>query len=120
MRVAVYPADELAAGELRCVDAGGRSVLVGRTHAGELFALRNVCPHHGAPLASAHSLRPTVLPSPAGEYRPSPSEVIRCPWHGLEFDLETGRQLFGDRSRLRVKAYSVEVEAGRIVVDVPA
>lgn len=118
MRVTVCLDAELAPGDLRCVDADGRSILVGRTHAGELFALRNVCPHHGAPLASNHSLRPTVLPSAAGEYCRSDFEVIKCPWHGFEFDIHTGRHLFDDRSRLRVKRYEVTVDGGAIVLDV--
>jgi 3-phenylpropionate/trans-cinnamate dioxygenase ferredoxin subunit len=36
-------------------------------------------------------------------------EILRCPWHGWEFDLATGRSVF-DPNRTRVKSYPVEVE----------
>ena len=39
-------------------------------------------------------------------------EILRCPWHGWEFDVRTGQSWFDPRS-LRVKAYAVEVLPGR-------
>jgi nitrite reductase/ring-hydroxylating ferredoxin subunit len=41
--------------------------------------------------------------------------ILRCPWHGFEFDLATGRSL-ADPTRLRVKTYSVVVENGQLVI----
>jgi len=50
-----------------------------------------------------------MVPSPPGEYRfQREGEILRCPWHGWEFDLATGRSVF-DPERMRVKAYPVEV-----------
>jgi nitrite reductase/ring-hydroxylating ferredoxin subunit len=42
-------------------------------------------------------------------------EILRCPWHGWEFDMLTGRTIF--KSKMRVKTYDVHVEA---IVDEPA
>jgi 3-phenylpropionate/trans-cinnamate dioxygenase ferredoxin subunit len=36
-------------------------------------------------------------------------EILRCPWHGWEFDIKTGRSIFNPH-RMRVKAYDVTVE----------
>jgi nitrite reductase (NADH) small subunit len=41
--------------------------------------------------------------------------VIRCPWHGWEFDLESGRSLLEPR-RTGLRTYRVSVEAGLVVV----
>ena len=47
-----------------------------------------------------------------GEYVFSrPGEMLRCPWHGWEFDLRTGQSWF-DPQRTRVRSYPVSVEAG--------
>jgi 3-phenylpropionate/trans-cinnamate dioxygenase ferredoxin subunit len=47
-----------------------------------------------------------------GEYRYSrPGEMLRCPWHGWEFDVRTGRSWF-DPARTRVRRFEVAVESG--------
>ena len=45
-------------------------------------------------------------------------EIIRCPWHGWEFDIRTG-QSYCDPKRFRARAYPVNVEPGRAVVKGP-
>ena len=42
--------------------------------------------------------------------------VLRGPWHGWEFDLESGRSLFKPRPG-RVKVYVVTVDDGYVVVE---
>jgi 3-phenylpropionate/trans-cinnamate dioxygenase ferredoxin subunit len=46
-------------------------------------------------------------------------EVIKCPWHGWEFDLRTGRSVFNPH-RVRVRAYDVTVEPATEEDDDPA
>jgi 3-phenylpropionate/trans-cinnamate dioxygenase ferredoxin subunit len=51
-----------------------------------------------------------TMPSKPGEYIwAREGEIIRCPWHGWEFDLTTGRSIFNPH-RTRVKTYNVTVE----------
>jgi nitrite reductase (NADH) small subunit len=90
---------------------GGREIGVVRARDG-LRALRNRCPHHGGPLCLG-PVREREAGAP-GRYEPSGREVLRCPWHGWEFDLETGRCL--DDPALRVAVYSVEIRDGRVLV----
>jgi nitrite reductase/ring-hydroxylating ferredoxin subunit len=47
-----------------------------------------------------------------------PGEIIRCPWHGWEFDIRTG-QSWCDPSRVRARRYAVSVERGGRLVAGP-
>lgn len=72
----------------------------------EYFAYRNVCPHAGAPVCQGR-VGGTTLPSKVYEYQYSEGKkVLRCPWHGWEFDLRTGRHLVDEKMKLR--GYAVE------------
>jgi nitrite reductase (NADH) small subunit len=76
---------------------------------GKYYALKNTCPHQAAPLCVG-SIKGTTLPSAPGEYKYArEGEIIRCPWHGWEFDLTTGKSLF-DPHKCLVKTYEVAVE----------
>ena len=54
-----------------------------------------------------------------GEYRYSrQGEILRCPWHGWEFDVRTGQSAF-DPEKIRAKSYPVGIEPGKTVVEGP-
>ena len=54
-----------------------------------------------------------------GDYRFSrKGEILRCPWHGWEFDIRTG-QSYCAPDRMKVSSYSVEVAEGRKIVEGP-
>jgi 3-phenylpropionate/trans-cinnamate dioxygenase ferredoxin subunit len=91
----------------------GREVGVVRDPAdGRLVGLRNRCPHHGAPLCLGR-VRDREAGSP-GCYSLTGERVLRCPWHGWEFDLETGR--CRDEPSLRVAVYAAKLVDGRVLV----
>jgi nitrite reductase (NADH) small subunit len=93
--------------------ADGREVGVVRDPAsGALHGVRNRCPHHGGPLCLG-ALADRLAGEP-GAYELAGRRVLRCPWHGWEFDLETGRCL--DDPALRAAVYPVRVKAGRVLV----
>ena len=47
-----------------------------------------------------------------GEFQYSRAgEIVRCPWHGWEYDLRTGQSWF-DPARVMVRRYEVSVEPG--------
>lgn len=95
-------------GERCIVEAQGRSIGVFNVD-GEFFAMRNSCPHQAAPLCLG-SIQGMTMPSKPGEYLwAREGEILRCPWHGWEFDIKTGRSIFNPH-KTRVKAYDVTVE----------
>jgi len=112
--IVVCPASEIPAGGKKIVEADGLSIGVFNI-AGKFYAIKNVCPHAGAPLCRGH-IQTTHRPAEVGEFVPAlEGRVLRCPWHGWEFDIVTGKGLYDRNSR--VATYPVEVdEDGNIVV----
>jgi nitrite reductase/ring-hydroxylating ferredoxin subunit len=99
---------ELPPGERTIVEVEGRSIGVFNVQ-GQYYALRNRCPHQGAPLCLG-AIKGMALPSKPGEYRwGREGEILRCPWHGWEFDITSGRSIFNPH-RVRVRTYEVTVE----------
>ncbi len=84
----------------------------------DFYALRDICPHQGAPL-SAGIVSGTPKPCLPGEeiVLDRVGEILICPWHGWEFDLRKG-QAIANPGRGRVKTYPVRVEGDRVMVDV--
>ena len=99
---------ELSPGQRKIVEVEGRSVGVFNVH-GAYFALRNSCPHQAAPLCLG-AIKGMTMPSEPGEYIwARDGEILRCPWHGWEFDITNGRSIFNPH-RVRVKSYDVTIE----------
>jgi nitrite reductase/ring-hydroxylating ferredoxin subunit len=58
-----------------------------------------------------------TLPSKPGEYIwARDGEILRCPWHGWEFDITTGQSIYNPHA-IRVKSYEVTVEPDDTAVD---
>jgi nitrite reductase (NADH) small subunit len=105
---------EFPLGRFRVFEIAGRPVGVVRTAQG-LFAIRNRCPHQGAPLC-AGTVTGTMLPGAPDKLTwGMEGQVLRCPWHGWEFELQTGRSLF-EVSKDRAATYPVKVHDGRVEV----
>lgn len=108
---------EIPPGERKLITVGGRRIGVFHSH-GEYFALLDRCPHQGASLCTG-MLFSLVDSAGPGDYRTSrQGEMLRCPWHGWEFDIRTG-QSWCDPSKLRVRTYAVSIEPGSDLVKGP-
>jgi nitrite reductase (NADH) small subunit len=95
------------------VRIGGREVgVVVDASDGSLHGIRNRCPHHGGPLCLGRVGE--RLGGGPGVYELAGRRALRCPWHGWEFDLETGTCL--DDPSLRAAVYPVRVENGRVLL----
>lgn len=113
-RCVVCSLDELPPGSRRVFNLGGSRGIGVFNVDGHLFAIRNACPHKGAPLCHGR-LRPHVISATPGDFAfEREGEVLKCPWHQWEFDLATGQSLYAPR--VRVRTYRVTIEAGAIVV----
>lgn len=98
----------------RVVEVNGRPV--GVISVGEeFFAVHDRCPHMGASMCAGSLCGTFVASAPHELVYGRHDRVIRCPWHGWEFDLETGRSLLEPR-RVGLKTYPVTVEDGVVVL----
>jgi nitrite reductase/ring-hydroxylating ferredoxin subunit len=110
MRVVVAPVSSFGDGERRIVSAGGRSIGVFRV--GERFyGIRNRCPHQGGPLCLGHVLGDAVADTPGAARISTDPLRIACPWHGWEYDLDSGQSFMGG-AMAGVKSYGVALERG--------
>jgi nitrite reductase (NADH) small subunit len=106
-------ASELAPGERVVRDVGGRSIGVFNVH-GRFFALHNRCPHRGGALCLG-AVTGTALPTDGYRYEYGrEGEILRCAWHGWEFEIESGRCLVDPK--MRARTFPVEVEDGGVYV----
>lgn len=106
----VARAAEIPEGSNKVVAINGRDIVVFNVK-GEFFALRNQCPHEGAPLDKAACVARLTAPEPGVFQRSRAGEMLRCPWHGWEFDIRNGQSWF-DPKRVKVKSYPVAVVTG--------
>ena len=114
MKVRVGAAEEVRREGCRVVDVGGRPVGI-ISVGSEFFAVSDRCPHMGASMC-AGSLGGTLLPAEPHEYLYGMADrVIRCPWHGWEFDLATWRSLLEPR-RYGLKTYQVTEDDGQLIL----
>jgi 3-phenylpropionate/trans-cinnamate dioxygenase ferredoxin subunit len=102
--------DEIPPGQRKLVDVDGRSIGVFNVR-GEFFAVLNRCPHQGGPLCQGNT-HGFLMSAGVGEFHYSRAgEILRCPWHGWEYDLRTGQSWFDPR-HVAVRRYEVSVEPG--------
>jgi nitrite reductase/ring-hydroxylating ferredoxin subunit len=114
----VGPIRELPPGTHRVVTIGRREIGVFNID-GTLYALPNRCPHQGGPLCRAPATTGTLEVRMNEDGSRSfawvrEGEIVRCPWHGLEFHVPTGQCLAYPRVRLR--SYEVIVEGSQILL----
>jgi nitrite reductase (NADH) small subunit len=109
---------EFADDTRKIVDVGGREVGV-LLHEGRFYAYENRCAHQGGPVCEGRILGrveavlgddKTLL----GETFSTTTTHLVCPWHGFEYDLETG-ECAADR-RLRLRRYDVLVKGDDVYV----
>ena len=85
----------------RVVRVGNLDIALFRTGSGQIFAVRDRCPHRGGPLSQGivHG------------------ERVTCPLHDWVIDLRSGSAIGADDGCTPV--FATRVENGRIAVDVP-
>lgn len=83
---------------------------------GNFFALTNYCLHRGAPLCLG--LVTGMVVAGAAPYESElirVGEFLRCPWHGWEFEIATGRSVAYPEKAIRT--YPVRVENGTVILE---
>ena len=92
--------DELAPGQSREVEHDGRIYALFNV-GGVISAIDGICPHQGGPLAE-------------GEVD---GAIVTCPWHGWQFDVQSGRSTLN--SKLKQPVFEVKIEGRDVLVAVP-
>jgi nitrite reductase (NADH) small subunit len=116
LRHEVGSVDDFVEGEFKIVQLGSRSIGVVKT-GGSFYAVLNVCPHERAPVCRG-TLSGTMLPSATGavEYGLQ-GRILRCPWHGYEFDLAAGGRAVFTSYKARLRMFPVTIDKGKIIVE---
>ena len=107
-RIPIARVRDFPPGERRIVDVDGQSIGVLNVD-GTYYALRNSCPHQGAPLCLGRITGTTVASKPYERIYTREGEIIKCPWHGWEFEIATGRSIFNPH-KIRTRTYEVTIE----------
>ena len=106
-------ADEIKTGAPRIARIRNRSIGVFRI-GDDFYALLNVCPHRGAPLCEGVQCG-TTAPVAAAEFiYHRQDEIVRCAWHGWEFDIRSGEFLV-DR-KIKARTFPVSVDGDDVYV----
>lgn len=110
---------DLAEGQRQFVDSGSRQIGVLRVK-GKLVAYLNECPHQGGPVCEGllvHKVVDVIDEDRChrGMRFDENTLHITCPWHGWEFNVETGACAGDGRKRLR--HYEVYERGGKIYVE---
>jgi 3-phenylpropionate/trans-cinnamate dioxygenase ferredoxin subunit len=114
VKVIVAPERSFAPGTRRIVAVGGRSIGIFRV-GDRYFAIRNRCPHQGGPLCLGRLLDGAVSHAPGEARLQDATPMLACPWHGWEYELETGQSFMGPSSP-GARSYPVALEPGATLV----
>jgi nitrite reductase (NADH) small subunit len=97
--VTVASVDDVPPGSGKVVQAGGRLLALFNVD-GRFFALDNTCLHRGGPVGEG-DLEGTV---------------VTCPWHGFQYDVTTGRNVFDPEVGLQT--FPVRIADGQVQIAV--
>jgi nitrite reductase/ring-hydroxylating ferredoxin subunit len=105
-------------GRRALVDIDGREVFVFERE-GRFYAYENVCRHMGGPVGEGMLIgKVEAILDDENRHlgdRFSTSEIhIVCPWHGWEYDIETG--ICAADRRIRLRRFEATTRAGEVYV----
>ena len=106
----VAAATEIPPGGRKLVEVEGREIGIFNV-GGDYYALLNRCPHEGASLCKGTLIGLMSAEGPGRYTYSRQGEILRCPWHGWEFDVRTGKSC-AEPERLKLRRYEVEVQTG--------
>ena len=111
-QIVVCPAEEIAPGKCKIVKINNKSIGIFNVN-GNYHALLNYCPHKGGELC-AGPVTGTSLPTDKTEFVYGyENALIRCAWHGWEFEIASGKCLLNPK--VRVKSYPVTIDGNNKV-----
>ncbi|TAM99385.1 MAG: Rieske (2Fe-2S) protein [Rhizobiaceae bacterium] len=106
--------DDVPTGAARIVSIGRLRIGIFRVGA-EYMAMLNICPHRGGKLCEGPVCGTTAYSKTAEFIYDRAGEIVRCAWHGWEFDIRSGKCLADDK--LKARTFPVHVEGNDIYLD---
>ncbi len=117
VRHPVGPVERFAPGTVTIVEIESRSIGVVNA-GGTLYAVLNVCPHALAPICKGARISGTALPCIVGEMAYGLEDrILRCPWHGYEFDLAANGKAVLTDYRGKLRMYPIAVADGQVSIE---
>ena len=116
-RHVVAAVDEVPTGSSKLVTVKGREIALFNV-AGRYFAVFNRCPHAGASLCAGAIVSPVESTEPGHYSVVHDRTMLRCPWHGWQFDLRTG-EAWCDPDTVKLRHYPVAIEHGAQLASAP-
>jgi nitrite reductase (NADH) small subunit len=113
----IGPVSDFPSGSHRVVQLGRVAVGIFNVD-GQFHALLNICPHQFGPLCEG-TVNGTTACSAETDWQFAwvrQGEIVTCPWHGIEFDIASGKSL--SSPKLMVRTYQVVVEDGLVKLTV--
>jgi len=95
--IEVADISDVSSGQIKGVEVDGRKLIISNFN-GQFYAMDGVCAHAGGPLCK-------------GELD---GRVVVCPWHGWEYDVETG--LCDVEPTLKQQVFAVRIDEDKIMV----
>ena len=111
----VAAANEILPGQRKLVNVRGRPILIFNLD-GDYFGILDRCPHQGARLCKGQLVGLVESDRP-GQYNFTRSnEIIRCAWHGWEFDIRTGKSRC-EPEKIKATQYNIDTKTGSEVIE---
>jgi nitrite reductase (NADH) small subunit len=111
---------EFADGDYRVLAIGELEIGIFRLN-GRFVAYENRCPHRGGPVCQGklfNGVEEIIRPAQTSRgLRFGQARHVVCPWHGYEFNLETGQHP-GD-PRVHLRQISVRIADNAIYIEAP-
>ena len=107
---------ELPVGTQKIIQIGRRSIGLFNVN-GSLHALPNLCPHQLGPLCEGNVSGTTYSGVETGWKVDwiQEGEIVACPWHGIEYEIVTGRCL--PFPEISIRTYKVWAEEDAIYIE---
>ena len=106
---------DLQPGQKRIIEVDGKSIGIFNVD-GNYYALHNRCPHMGGNLCEGPVTGTTLETDKVEFIYGRENELVRCGWHGWEFEIKTG--ICTVDAKTRARSYRVTESDGQLTIHI--
>ena len=108
--------EDVSSNKAKIIKINNKSIGVFKLNDGSIHALLNLCPHRGAALCEGPICGTTEATDSYNFKYIKDNEIIRCSWHGWEFDIKTGEFLVD--KKVKVRKFPLEIKGNEIFIKI--